>query len=194
MMKKKDIRDKIKRVLETYDGSAIERASDAIRNRLCASAWWKEAEVVLLYLSFRKEVITDPLLGNAIREGKVVGVPRVEGRDIRFCAIRSIASDCTLGRMGIREPRADAAPIGMKMLEGRRVLAVIPGRAFDRSKNRIGWGGGYYDRWIASVRAARNIRLTAVALCLHDQLLEAIPHGPADQPVDVVVTERETIV
>jgi 5-formyltetrahydrofolate cyclo-ligase len=193
MTKKKIIRDQIKRVLESYDRSAIEQASEVMRKRLCAGPWWREADVVLLYLSFRKEVITDPLVGAAIREGKEVGAPRVEGGTIRFYSITSIDDDCQLGGMGIREPRPGAAPIGLDALEGKRVLAIVPGRAFDRSRNRIGWGGGYYDRWIRIARSAVDTSLTAVALCFHDQLLAEIPHGPDDEPVDVIITEREVI-
>jgi 5-formyltetrahydrofolate cyclo-ligase len=193
MNEKKIVRKKIKHVLEGYDSDAIARISDTLRRRLSAGSWWKEAEVVLLYLSFRKEVITDPLVKIAIREGKEVGIPRVEGDEIRFYAIASIEADCELSEMGIREPRGDAMPIGLLEMKGKRVLAIVPGRAFDRAKNRIGWGGGYYDRWIRDTRAAENLRLTAVALCFHDQLLDEVPHGPADEPVDVIITESEIL-
>jgi len=192
-MHKKHIRERIKRILESYDGPTIERTSERIRERLYASSWWKEADTILLYLCFRTEVITDHLVEAAISQGKQVGAPRVEGEQIRFYSIRSITDDCELSSMGIREPCAGSPPLDPIVLKGKRVLAIVPGRAFDRNGNRIGWGGGYYDRWIRSARSETELQFTAVALCFHDQVLSDLPSGPSDEPVDAVITERETI-
>jgi 5-formyltetrahydrofolate cyclo-ligase len=86
--------------------------------------------------------------------------------------------------MGLREPDPGRTPL---VSPGAFDLAIVPGIGFDRSGHRIGFGAGYYDRFLASTSASR------VALAFSLQIVDWIPHGPEDQPVDWIVTEAGVI-
>nr|MCR5293578.1 5-formyltetrahydrofolate cyclo-ligase [Lachnospiraceae bacterium] len=117
----------------------------------------------------------------------IVAVPRVLGKDMVFVRIREL-SGLKRSRFGILEPEdlsntLDAAAYGREW-----TLDLVPGLAFDRELNRVGYGGGYYDRFMASFP-----RTFHLALAFHFQLLEACPHEPFDVRPRALLTEKELI-
>jgi len=74
-----------------------------------------------------------------------------------------------------------------------RVLVVTPGLAFDAHLHRLGRGRGYYDRFLARLRAVPGVTCTAIAFCLEEQVVDRVPHDEGDQLVDAIVTDRRTI-
>lgn len=124
-----------------------------------------------------EEVGTDAIIEELLAQGKRVYLPRVEGDAIRFYRIRSL-SGLILSAFGIREPQP-IEPIDAKEAE----VIVCPGLAFDKAGNRLGYGGGYYDRYLKDCPAKR------IGICFKEQLVEAIPCKENDVPMDAVITD-----
>jgi 5-formyltetrahydrofolate cyclo-ligase len=110
-------------------------------------------------------------------------------------SFRVIAGDPDrLARDAWAIPQPDPAwPAWVPEARPAHVLVVTPGMAFDAGMHRLGRGMGYYDRFLARLRAASGIRCTAVAFCMDEQVVDRLPHDPGDQPVDAIVTDRRTI-
>jgi 5-formyltetrahydrofolate cyclo-ligase len=140
------------------------------------------AASVLAFASFGAEIPTDPLLHALLDAGKAVLLPYVEpDGPMRAAAIASL-EDLVPGYRGIREParRVDA---------GLASVAVVPGVAFDAHGGRLGYGGGFYDRYLDAIAPEALV----VGACFDAQLVDAVPTEPHDRLVDVVVTERRVL-
>jgi 5-formyltetrahydrofolate cyclo-ligase len=195
-MTKVELRARMREAMAGLEPAAVSQKSARIAARLARTAFWRDAEAVLVFLSMPGEVDTAPIIRAARAVGKLVAAPRVEGRSMRFHLFPGQGGGLKTGGLGIRQPPSesrvfDSSATGLKP---RGVLAVVPGLAFDRRKNRLGRGKGYYDRFLRSVRTASPGTLTAVAVCFSLQLLDAVPSGAADQRVDCIITEEETVV
>ena len=136
------------------------------------------AEVVMAFWSFGSELPTAPLLEELDRRGKTVGLPRiVEGElEVRSYRPGDRVSQTAFGAF---------EPVDGHVLDALEIdVVAVPAVAFDRGGRRVGYGGGYYDRFLPRTRA------THVGIGFDLQLL---PAGHFDRPVDVVVTDRETV-
>jgi 5-formyltetrahydrofolate cyclo-ligase len=147
---------------------------------------YRRAAVIHTYIgALDGEVETRDLVARALRSGKRVLCPRAERapRRLEHYEIRSL-DDLERTALGLSEPdpvratRADPAEAG---------VVIVPGIAFDRAGWRIGYGAGFYDRFLATCEAA------TVGLAYSFQVRDALPHEAHDVAVDVVVTEVETI-
>jgi len=160
--------------------------SERICESLAATPEYTRAATVMLYVDFRSEVRTRSLLSYAWRQAKRVVVPRCAGRELELYRIDGL-DELAEGTYGILEP--DAAT---RRLAGRRMqpdaldLVVVPGVAFDRRGGRLGFGKGYYDRLLASVRADCAL----IGLAFECQLFPQVPMQPHDVCVHKVITER----
>ena len=134
------------------------------------------AKTIYGYLPYNQEVLTWELLQKAIEDGKQVAVPKVYGEDMKFIFITDF-SQINNGYCGIPEPIADN-PIA----NDETALVLMPGLAFDREGHRIGYGGGFYDRFLSQEPSHPT-----VALCYDFQLLESLPTEEFDIPVDIVI-------
>ena len=141
-----------------------------------ASAFWPLAD----------EIDTRPLIAALDEAGFAVALP-VTGRMGTALTFRRWTPQTVMvsGKMGIQEPPADAETLEPDLL-------FVPLAAFDRRGHRIGYGAGFYDRTLADLRARKGI--TAVGLAYADQEVLFIPSEDHDQPLDFVVTEKDTIV
>ena len=128
------------------------------------------------YLPYNQEVRTWELLQKALEDGKRVAVPKVYGEEMRFIYITDF-SQVSDGYCGIPEPLSDG-PVA----EDRDALVLMPGLAFDREGHRIGYGGGFYDRFLSAEPTHPT-----VALCYDFQLAEELPTEEFDIPVDLVI-------
>lgn len=147
---------------------------------------FQSASCVFLYLAMPHEADTTELALAAWRLGKTVLAPRVEwqARSMRAVEIRSLVDDVVGGERGLREPRG-----GDSYALDRIDLIVVPGLAFDASGNRLGRGGGFYDRLLAMPER----RAIACGLALAEQIVPAVPTAPHDVPVDIIVTDQTAL-
>ena len=137
-------------------------------------------------MGFGSEIETQPFFERIIADGKMAVLPRVDGGSQTLMLHRARGtSDLLTGKWGIREPGADAPPVSINEID----FLLIPGVAFDRSGNRLGYGRGYYDKLLSIADPA----LTRVAAAYSCQIVEAVPVGPNDQRIDSIITENEII-
>ncbi len=179
-------------ILATRDRlSEAERTvkSDAIRSRLLALEEIASAAAICVYVSFRSEVQTMPIIRALLARGKHVTVPltRVRERRLDIITITDPERDLVPGYCGIPEPRKALLP--QRLVPPAALDQIIlPGSVFDQHGGRFGYGGGYYDRLLAQVPTAGRIAL-AFAL----QVVEHLPLAEHDEPVDRIVTEDRVI-
>jgi len=162
--------------------------SRAIQERILAMPVWRLARVVMLYLNFRSEVATDALVEAALGQGKTVAVPKTEVASRRLVVSRldRYPEDLAPGTWGIMEPRAECLrPMAPEAVD----LVVVPGVAFDAAGNRLGYGGGFYDRFLPLLRPDAH----TVAPAFEVQVVELVETGTFDVPVAFVVTEDRVI-
>lgn len=164
-------------------------AEERIRKALFALPQYQNAGRLLIYASYGEEVSTWELMEAALAAGKQVFCPRVEGAgSMSFYRING-RKELAPGFRGILEPPAQEwrKYRMLPLSEGESDLVVMPGAAFDRSCGRLGYGGGYYDRFLQT----RDIR--KIALGFSCQILDTLVQEPEDVRPDLIVTEREII-
>jgi 5-formyltetrahydrofolate cyclo-ligase len=156
-----------------------------IQHRITGLEEFRKARTVLLYASFRSEVDTFGLMRESLSSGKRTVLPRVdrEARDLMLFAITD-PGELHPGFLGIPEPAMrETNRVGLTDID----LIVVPGAAFDEHCNRIGYGGGYYDKLLSRKRAP------AVALCYEEQIVPSIEAEAHDIRVDKIVTDTRII-
>lgn len=141
---------------------------------------FKRADRIYTYVSMDNEIDTIMFIDYSLSLEKRVFVPRVSGKDMEFYEISDI-SELNPGYMGIYEPDIN----GKEPDYSRTGFMCMPGLAFDKSYNRIGYGGGFYDRYLS----VEN-KLYKAALAYEAQLLESIPAQDGDVRPDMIVTEE----
>ncbi|GMW01326.1 MAG: 5-formyltetrahydrofolate cyclo-ligase [Candidatus Hydrogenedentota bacterium] len=151
----------------------------AIQSHLLSHGTYQSSASVLTYVSSKdNEVDTLPIIRDGLEMGKSIFVPRVAaGRMLQWVKLASIA-DLAPGPMGILEPRTGEAVSGD---DGDLVL--VPGIAFDRHGNRVGYGGGYFDRFLPRFRGIK------IGLAFAAQVVEEVPSETYDMRVDWIITE-----
>ena len=186
-MGKVHLRSRFKRVRSGLAAECRAHAGAEVLRLVSAHRAWRDAELVLSYLSTGSEIDTTGLIGLAFSQGKTMCLPRTPriGRELDWHRVTGL-DGLVSGPLGILEPPADEAtrvtPAGMT-----GALALVPGLAFDRRGYRLGYGGGYYDAFLGSFAGA-SIGLTYDA-CLVDSLEELGCVEPHDEAVEWVVSE-----
>ena len=176
MMDKKSLRAHIRRQKLELSEEAILSASENLTAQFLAHPLYQKANTIYGYLPYNQEVRTWALLEQALKDGKTVAVPKVYGDEMRFIVMTDL-SRVAAGYAGIPEPVEDA-PIA----NDPTGLVLMPGMVFDKQGHRIGYGGGFYDRFLAA-----EPNHPTIALCYEFQLLEHIPTEEFDIPVDCVL-------
>ncbi len=166
----------------------------AIMERLFALDAFKKAKSLLLYASFRSEVDTTGCMSETIRLGKRLILPAVDSRrrELKLYEVKEV-SELKPGYMGIPEP---VIKKNRQVTLGDIDLIIVPGVGFDRECNRLGYGGGYYDRLLGGTTGQRlraKRRITALALAFEEQITGKIPAEPHDVKVDMIITDKGEI-
>ena len=172
-------RDAAARVRTLPEGY-LRRAGQDIARRIAALPEYARARTVLAFAGTDREIDTEPLLRQALADGKQLALPLCTGPGRMEARLVSDLARLRPGAFGIPAPPSEGAPLPPEEID----LAVVPCVACDRTGRRLGHGGGYYDRWLAIYAGA------AVLVCPEAMLLDAVPQEPFDAPVPLVVTER----
>jgi len=181
---KKEIR---KRVIAARDALPSARRRDLsarITRRLLELPAYRGARCVLAYLSFGSEFDTGALVADLLAQGKSLALPRVERatRSLKLHVVRDTGTDLAAGVWGIREPRTEVCP---EIAPDAIDFVLVPGVAFTARCERLGYGGGYYDRLIREFGG----RSALVAAAFSLQIVPELPMTQSDQAVNLVVTE-----
>ena len=175
-MNKQELRKKIREQKRAMSPEEIEIRSAALGELFFASEAYRNAKTVYGYLPYNQEVRTVPMLEQALKDGKRVAVPKCYGDEMRFIFMDDL-SKVEKGYAGIPEPVADA-PVA----DDETALVLMPGMAFDPQGHRIGYGGGFYDRFLAE-----EPNHPTRALCYGFQMVEHLETEEFDIPVDQVL-------
>lgn len=175
-MDKKELRRQIRERKRAMTAQEIESKSQALAELFFASEQYRQAKTLYGYLPYNQEVRTVPMLQKALEDGKRVAVPKVYGEEMSFIYMEDL-SQVSLGYAGIPEPIADG-PVA----EDPEALVLMPGMAFDPQGHRIGYGGGFYDKFLAS-----EPNHPTVALCYDFQVMDRLETEEFDIPVDLVL-------
>ena len=175
---KSELRKKYRQIRKNIDRR--EEKSEAIFKKVAEIKEYKMCRSVAVYISFSTEVETLKFIEKAFKDKKRVLVPKVLGKEMSFFEIEE-NTELKEGAYGILEP------YGAKEGEiDSKTLVIVPGLSFTPMGERLGYGGGYYDR---ALKGAQT--LLKVGVCFEEQISKILPTEESDQRVDLVVTERE---
>ena len=179
---KSDLRQSIKRMRSGLDPAVKQRMDNLITDAFLHSTSYTRSDVILTYVSTDIEVGTELIISTSLNEGKRVACPRcIDGtREMYFYFIDSI-DDLKPRTFGVREPEAD--PSRLYDSKGHPIC-IVPGLSFDRWGYRLGYGKGYYDRFLSRYNG------WTVGLCYSSCIQYKLPHGRFDRPVDRLITEK----
>ncbi len=177
-MDKKALRRAIGEKKRAMSESEIEQASGRLTEKFLNSDYYRDCRSIYAYLSYNQEVHTDALIRRAIQDGKRVAVPKVYGTEMRFLWLDN-PDAVAPGAYNIPEPIADE-PVA----DDKTALVLMPGLAFDPQGHRLGYGGGFYDRFLA-----KETEHPLIALCYGFQLFEHLDTEAHDIPVDCVIAD-----
>jgi len=194
MSPKNTLREKIKHRLKGTPGEEFNAQGAACVPLLRESPVWDCFERFFLFLSTNSEIDTQPLLESAFNDGKKVFIPKVSfvpkgGQGLVFYNVTSTEGPWKKGAFGIREPSPMGAGKPAASMDFP-ALIVVPGLAFDKSGNRLGKGGGYYDRFLWELDTERR-QYTTVGLCMDFQVVGNVPTGEKDKKMDRILTKNE---
>ncbi len=177
--RKRQLRKHARALRDALSPGERERMSDEVAQHVTALPAIRDAATVMVFSSFGSEVDTGTIIERLERNGRRVVLPRVEGGIIVPVAYRS-GDELTGSSFGALEP-ARGEEVPAEEID----VVIVPGLAFDRSGHRVGYGRGYYDRFLGTLGPDAR----SVGICFSAQLVDEVPHGRGDLAVDLVVTE-----
>lgn len=182
-MNKADIRKESLSRRKQLGEAERERASVLLTERILGHQWYYLSKDLLGFFPYGSEIDTREILKEALSNGKNVYLPKVIGDEMQFFKITSLA-ELEEGYKGILEPNGDGECFVYDETKARQTLMLMPGAAFDESRNRIGYGKGYYDRYLQGKEA---LQLRTIAVAFKCQKVEQIPADELDiKPYQVI--------
>ena len=175
-MDKKALRREIREKKRAMTEEEIVDRSEKLGQLFVQSEAYRKAKTVYGYLPYNQEVRTVPMLEQALRDGKRVAVPKIYGDTMKFLYLDDL-SRVEKNDMGIPEP-IDDTPVA----DDKTALVLMPGLAFTKQGDRMGYGGGFYDRFLAEEPDHPTL-----ALCYEFQMVDSLPTEEFDIPVDLVL-------
>jgi 5-formyltetrahydrofolate cyclo-ligase len=188
ILNKQKIRTELLSKRNALDEEFIAKSSLEIFQRVQDFDLYRRSKTVLFYLSCGSEVRTTKMIEAALEAGKRVVVPAIADiKNSNMVAVEiSKISDASTRVLGIRQPEVNKFKI---VLQGEIDLAFIPAIAFDTKGFRLGYGKGFFDRWLKGILANRTVGLS-YDFCVIDQ----IPKESFDVPVSVIITQKKTLI
>lgn len=191
MISKQKVRKKALEHRDDLDPVWRLESSQSIVKNVLDSEWYERAEIILSYSSIRSEVETGFLNQTVLEHGKQLYLPKTDfmKKQMYFYPVKDLAS-LRKGYQGILEPKATESPdvmfSGEKRCSREQILMIMPGAGFDENGNRIGYGGGYYDRYLSRY----GEYLTSLLAAFYEQKTVLIPSGSFDRKPDHIMTQR----
>jgi len=176
-MNKQDIREKVKEILNSMGSKDRQRKDELIYRKIIKKKEYKKAKTIFSYVSMGTEVDTKKILLLSLKEGKEVYVPRVnmDKKVIEIIRLRSW-EELRIGVYNILEPKGEA--VKKNIID----MILVPGLAFDKNNNRLGRGGGYFDKFLSKVKGLK------VGICYQEQIFDEVPAELHDIRMDWVVS------
>lgn len=159
--------------------------NEKICRNMISSATFRYADIILMYYPKDDEIDLRPIAEAALSSGKKIAFPRCNPEDhsMIFHYVNSF-DELMPGSYNIMEPSEDATAFSLSETETSNVICIVPAVVFDKKGYRIGYGGGYYDRYLSGFRG------TKVGMAYREFIVNSVPHGRFDLTVDVMMSER----
>lgn len=183
MISKKDLRIHLKNIRRYNDETEKKRIDNLIADRFLNSEIFRNSDSVLIYVSYGSEIDTYGIIRRALADNKIVAVPCCSGGIMEFYKLNAV-DDLVPGSFGI--PTVDTEN-KLPFYACGNTVCVVPGLGFDEDGNRIGYGGGYYDRFLS------DKSLGTAALCYEKCLVDHVPTERHDKTVDFIFTEKRML-
>ena len=177
---KSEIKKPILEKRDSLSEQEIMEKSGKIEEKLFNFNQYKNAKMVMFYVSFKSEVCTHEMIKNSLKSKKII-VPKILSHEIEPSLIIDFDSMIS-GKFGILEP-IELMRVPYKNID----IVIVPATVFDLSGHRIGYGHGYYDKFLKKIKAVK------VGLCFDFQIVEKLPREEHDIPVDLIVTEEKVV-
>lgn len=187
-MDKKALRKAIFAQRDTQSPETIAQKSKAIHEKLFQLEDFQKAKTVMIYAAMRGEVQTKGIFEEALKQGKRVVVPisQLADRSLLLSELRDYDNELVVATFDVPEPKKECIrPVPHSEVD----LVVVPGVGFDEKGNRLGYGGGFYDRFLAGLKKD----VSAVAICYELQIRDDLVAEEHDLPMDWVITEKRAI-
>ena len=187
LLQKKELRKEAKLYrISVSEKDRLNKSTDIISNLKDLEAFMK-AEVILMYASLPDEVETLSLMRELLEEGKKeIYCPVTQGDEMGFYRIQSL-DDLKEGNFHVLEPDVSEETL-LKPLKGLNYCMLMPGLMFDKKGNRLGYGKGYYDKYLAGLD--EDVNMTTIALSYESMVKDEIPAEETDRPADYIVTDK----
>lgn len=183
---KKQVREEIlRRRGQFFSREDHEQASQKILRKLKAEPAYQQAQSILCFVSFGTEVDTHAFIKEALQEGKRLFVPYILSKEegMKACEIKDF-SELEKGYFNILTPKEPFR----RLTDEEPDLVVVPGVAFAKDGYRIGYGGGFYDRYLGALKKP----VPTIGIGFSVQVVERVPVEPFDMPIAKLLTERES--
>ncbi len=182
MESKKSIRKLVKEKKDILSRTERQNLDSIIFNKVINSEDYKNSDTIFIFVSYNNEVDTHKIIKQALKDEKVLCVPRIiskeEGMDI--VQIKTF-EDLKQGSYGILEPKDSKLKVEEKSID----LSYLPGLAFDIKGGRVGYGGGFYDRFLVKVREDSK----KIGLAYKFQVFSEVPMDKHDVFIDGIITD-----
>lgn len=187
-MNRSEVRQNVLAARMSLSPFLVRQKSEAIMGRIMSLEVYLKARSLMVYVDFRNEVQTGDLIARSLEAGKFVSVPitDIKGKKLIPSRLISYPGELAPGAWGILEPRPECVrPLDPGDLD----VVIVPGVAFDGKGNRLGYGGGFYDRFLPRTRPGT----VYIAPAFEVQVVDEVFPGSHDIPVHIIVTEARTI-
>ncbi|MDO4518929.1 MAG: 5-formyltetrahydrofolate cyclo-ligase [Eubacteriales bacterium] len=174
---KKEIRKMVFKRRAEHTDDEIQTLSHSVYKRVCEQPEFKNADRILVYADYNHEVMTGEMIKEAWKQGKEVAVPKVVGKDMVFYKLTTF-SQLEPGYFQIPEP------VSGEIVEWEDALMIMPGVAFTKNLERVGYGGGFYDRYLE-----KHQNVIRLAIAFEFQMAAEVPTEPTDINPQLLVTE-----
>ena len=188
MLEKKELRRKAIEFRDSLIFAEIKEKSEKIFQNFYLLPLYKEAKNIMTYVSIRKEINTHDFIKKALDDNKNIFIPKTNpsSKKIILSQLIDFDKDLERGHWGLLEPKKEALqPTSYEILD----LIIVPGIAFSEKGYRIGYGGGYYDRFLSSLPK----EVITLSLAFDSQIFESLPIESFDIPIDYILTESRLI-
>jgi len=186
-MNKKEARAVAKENKNKMNKDEIDTYSKEISATFLEQNFYSDATIIYVYLAYNQEIDTRYIIERAWNDGKRVAVPKVLSEErMEFYEITSF-DDIELGYCDIPEPSGNTS-----IVDEKEVLMIMPGLAFDKNRNRVGYGGGFYDRYLERYEE-KGTKFFKVSLAYDFQIFDEIDIEEHDKKVDAIITKSLVI-
>ena len=185
---KKEYRKIYRKLRNQLSPEEVETKSEVICRKITELPEFIEADAILSYMAFRNEVDMKYIMSTAREMGKKIFLPRMDGEDMEFHLTEG-DEELVKNSYGIMEPDPKAPILNEIMPKGSKLLMLMPGLAFDRLHHRLGYGGGYYDRYLANKGKEYSLTTVAPAYELMIDREDGLPFEVTDIRPQIIIHE-----